>query len=397
MLLNWRLHHNPIYNSASPLYLDLSAHCDLTQAQFSTLADGGFGDGSLGIGNATDELVRRAAQEWLMKRVVATDRAGRIAYEGFIAEVDAQSGTHRYLRTMDGFANRMYGKFQWAGTDSALGRCPSGAQCLGRVQREESHVGSSTTQTDLGIKEEWLDLKEQGVITRTQAQNKCDARLLGTLSARALDLQFGEGASAPPPQITLAVWGYYATLGWRKQNLRVATNTELKTIVETALTRKSVAPFLSADFSQLPTTGKTIQFNSSGDWLWLQDYIVQALSNASPNQRRLFFQVWEGRRAFLLVRETAPKYFSRSDDERLFDSGRGVIPPYMVRAGGYVVAENADIALDSYSDVIGRNYAALVETTTYDDVAEHLAIPPPGDLAMTSVRLLARQKRNQRA
>lgn len=396
MRLTWRLYSNPISDSTSPLFLDLSRYT-ISQAQFSTYAQGGFGDGVLTITspNATD--VRAAAENWLMKRVEATDAEGRIAYEGFVSEVDAQSGYHHYWRSMDGFANRVLVWFRYAKLATGYPKCPKGSICVAKLRLDEEDVSALNTQTDLGIKEKWLDLTPRGRIKTEDAEQEGYTLLLDKLAARSIDTQLGRDLEAPRDQITLSLWGYYSTLSWREQYKAIKTSTDVALIIQQALSASNTAQFLSDDYAQIPLTGKSIKFNVDKKSLWLTDYIQGAIKTASPNNRALFFQVLEGRQAHLFTRSTSPRYFTRSDSNHIYNEARGIIPPYMVRAGGFVVAENADVAVDDYDDVLGRRYAGLVESTLYDDKKETIKIPPPSELKINVQRLLAKQKKKHNA
>jgi len=381
MQLRWALHANPIYDATSPLYKDLSSQFSFTQASFGTLAQGGFGDGTLDVEQPSEEDVRDAVRNWMLKRVVATDRSGRWAYEGYVAEIDAQAGYHSYHRTVDGFANRLFGEYEYAGNP-----CPRKATCRGRVQRNESDVAVTTTQADWGIFEDVYDITHKGVITQAAAQTETDNELIKKLNARAIDIRLEE--QVPEPSLTLTLWGYWSTLKRRRFSYKYVTPTEVATIVQAALNSKG--QFINTtDLSQVAATGITIKFNDDGSPWWTQDYILEAIKDY-----KLFFQIWENRQPFLIARSTSPKYFSRSDDRKFYDSGHAVVPDYMVRAGGIVVAENADFALDNYADAINRPYTSLIESTTYDDVSETLSIPASTEVRMGAARLLA-SVRNQ--
>lgn len=405
--LHWSLYQNPIYVSDSPLYLDLSEHYQLTQAQFSTYHIGGFGNGTLSIANPSVDDVRRAADEFLMKRVVATDGSGRIAYEGFVAEVDAVSGTHRYHRTMDGFANRLFAEYRYAGkhVTPIRARCPRGAICKGRIQVNEGDVSTGTTQADLGIKEEWVDVRPNGILTPAIATVEGQSLIKEKLNSRAIDFNLDPNGE-PQFSISLTLWGYWATLQFRKQTIYAKTNTEIKTIITNALTVGAKAQFLNTtDFSQMITTGTSVKFNTGSKPLWLQEYIQNLIANGDSSGKRLFFQIWENRRCFLITRPVVPRYQSINNEWRVFVRGRdagsgdgyGVIPPHMVRAGGYIVAANADPSVDDYADVINRRYSSLIETTTYDDIAESLHIPAASEIEMSPERLLAAARKQLRS
>lgn len=386
MLLNWRLHENVVADSATPMLFDFS-HVELTGAQFSTIAQGGFGDGALQIKNPSERLIQTAVDNWFAKHVVATDNSGRIAYEGYVAEVHATLGHHSFIRSIDQFANRTFCDYKYKG-----GTCPSGSECKGRVQINESDLGATTTQTQYGIKEQWIDLSGQGGITSAIATAAATNILKTALHSRAFSFDLGYGAVPSPNSLTLVLWGYYTTLQWRKHSLAVRTSTDISNIVKSSLTTNSKAPLISTDQSQIASTGRSLTYNKDNKVIWLQDYIQGVIIEGDSNAKELFFQIWEGRMPYLTARPSAPRYFTRYDDNRIWDGDRNLIPPYMMRAPGFTVSENLNEALDPLTDIYQRERTSFVDRTIYDDVAEKLSLPTPG--VLTSVdRILARSRR----
>lgn len=393
MKLAWRLHVNPLVDSDSPFFRDLM-RLNLTVAQFSTYAQGGFGDGQISIEDPPDALLREACDHWLGKRVVATDPAGRVAYEGFVAEVSATHGQSNYKRTLDSFANKLFVEYSWAGSYAGYGKCPKGRQCNGRIALNETDADvdpNGSTQAQLGIKEEWFDIGAISLISPTTARAEGAIKLKDLLRARTADWQGGE---AQPSQIMLTLWGYYATLQWRKQSRKYKTATEIATIVSAALTGK--AQYLSSDYTNIAATGNTIKFNGSGDPIWLQDYINQAIGFGDSAGRRLFFQIWQDRVPYLFARNAAPRYYVRADDLHTRNGQHEIIPPYLVRAGGIVIDESVEHTMDRKADAMDYYYRTAIEQTDYDDVTEQLTVPPPTDVEMSAERLLARARRRIR-
>ena len=390
MKLTFYLHANPVYNSASPLIRNLS-RLNPSQAQFSTLADGGFADGTLTLDNVSRSLLDEIWETWLVKRVVAVDGAGNIAYEGFISEIEATNGYHTYNQTVDALANRVFVEYTYAG-----GSCPSGGTCYGRVQRNETDVLSTAqTQTTIGIKEEWLDASGVGVISTTTANAIGDRRLRERMYQRSNSFTLGGGADAQGMSVTLTLCGYYATLQWRKQTVKYQVATAIETIVSGALTTGSKAQFIDTANYNAVNTSRTVQYNTSANPAWISDYIQDVIAAGDSNGRRLFFQVWENRKPYLVRRSNSPKYFTRSNDFRIYDANRGDVAPYMVRAGGYIMTDDIRADLDEQSDVALRRRASLIEETHYDAINDVLTIPPPSE-QVSIERLLARARKQVR-
>ncbi len=399
MLLNWRLHTNPIVNAASPVLLDFSdTAMEFSQARFATFAQGGYGDAGLAFQNPSNESVRDAAENWLMRRVFATDAQGRSVYEGFVAGVRASMGHHIYLRSMEQFANVVVGTFQWAGSYTGYGKCPKGKTCPGRQYAYETDVDAygeddpygankvGTTMDLLGIKEEWIQVGT-GKISPVQALVTAKVKLRELLRKRGVDI---DTAQVQPNHIELILWGYYSTLKWRKQTVGYKKYVEIADIVRACLTAGNRAPFISTDRSNITDTGRTTLFNPSHEPMWLQDQIQQAIVEGDVDGKQLYFQIWDDRKPYLAARATTPRYFSRSDDDRLFDASRYPVPDYLIHAGGEIVAENMDTGIDRYQDVLSRPYRGRIERTEYDDLREKVSLPAPSDVQITDERLLAR-------
>jgi hypothetical protein len=324
MKLQWYLHTNPIYNTASPLVFDFS-HVELTTAQFSTFAQGGFGQGALEIGKPSEHLVQDAIDNWLTKRVIAVDPSGYIAYEGYIAEITATLGFHSFVRSIDEFANRCRVQYKWGGYP-----CPKGTLCKGLLTVEESSLGISTTQTQYGIKEKWVDLSGQGKMASSLATAAGTRVLKGAIRSREFDFQLGVGQEPQAPSLRLALWGYYTTLQWRKTTYGINTPTEIATIVKNILSVRAnvsgnvetVNPFINTDQSQVDATGTTTIINKEKKPTFSQDLIQAAIVPGDTNAKALFFQIWEDRMPYLTARPSAPRYYTRYDDTRIWDSNR---------------------------------------------------------------------------
>lgn len=388
--LTWLLYANPVYVAASPLIRDLSK-LKPSQAQFSTIADGGFADGTLQFDNVSPQLFDEIWETWLVKRVTAVDGAGRIAYEGFVSEISATRGYHTYNQTVDAFTNRVFVEYTYAG-----GTCSGGATCYGRAQRNETNVDSTAiTQTTIGIKEEWLDATGNGTITSAMANAMGDKRLLERIYQRSNNYMLGGGAEAQPASITLTIVGYYATLQWRKQSIVVRYATPVETIINNLLTVGAKCEFLNTSAYDYVSTGRSITYNSNAALYWISDYIQDIIASGDSNGRRLLFQIWEDRTPYLSKRATAPKYFSASNDFRVYNSDRGSVPAYMVRAGGYIMANDMRAAMDENTDVGLRRRASFIEQTTYDAINDTLTIPPPSE-QVNIERLLARARKQAR-
>ena len=104
-LLTWDLYANPIGVPSTPWERNLS-RLNVTEATFGTIADGGFGQATLSFDKVSLGLMEEALNDWKMKRVVVSDSAGNIPYEGFIAEINATYGHHVYTWSIDPFFNR---------------------------------------------------------------------------------------------------------------------------------------------------------------------------------------------------------------------------------------------------------------------------------------------------
>lgn len=390
MRLAWRMYNNPIYDSSSPLYRELNKF-QISQAEFSTLADGGFADAYLTLEDVTNDVLDEAFDTWLAKRIVVTDGAGNIAWEGLVTELSITNGYQIRGQTLDAFCNRVFVDYTYGG-----GTCPKGATCAGRQQRNETDVDpTSTTQTTIGIKEERLDITSSGILNATIASKVGDRFLAERMRQRTFQYTLGAGAEPQPNSISIGMLGYYSTLAWRQQSIKFTANTAIETIVQTALTTGSKAPFLDTSNGIFNSVGSSIQYNTNAAPKWLQDYILDVIEGGNSAGKRIFFQVIENRVPYLFVRGTAPKYFAASGDWRVFNLDRGSVPAYMVRAGGYIVAEDNRAELDEQSDVVNRRRASLVEETRYDCLSDILTIPPPSQ-EITIERLLTQARKRRR-
>lgn len=396
MKLNWMVHENPVYNTASPMVFDLS-HVELSTASFSTIAQGGFGKGALEIAHPTERLISNAVDGWLTKRVIAVDNSGRIAYEGYIAEIDATLGYHQFTRSVDQFANRVWVDYKWAG-----GACPKGSTCKGRTHKDESDVAATTTQTQYGVKERWVDISGQGILTLSLANATAIVTIKGALHSRQNEYELGLGQERPANSLRLTLWGYYSTLQWRKTTYGNDTDIDISRFVKNTLSARinvnsiteNVNPFINTDQSQIDSAGRNITLNKERKPTYPQDLISASLIEGDSSGKEMYFQIWEDRVPYLSTRPSVPRYYSRYDDNRMWDTNHGLIPAYMVRAGGFVVSENLPEITDPFEDAYQRSRTTFVDQTVWDDVHERLQIPKSNNLA-TVERMLARARRKQ--
>lgn len=392
-ILNWQLFNNPVYDATSAYFFDLN-RTNITAASFSTIAQGGFGDANIEIDEPPARLIQMALDTFLMKRVAVFDGAGRMAYEGFIAEIDATLDNQRFIRSMDTFANRVYVNHKYKNGQGTP--CAKGATCIGRQTVDEDDVATTQTQTEWGIKTATLDLNPQGHITIADATDVGELYLRSSLRASAVDFQ--QNVDEPQPNhISLGIWGYYATLQWNYQTRSYRTATEIATIVKGGLTAITVGgggltsspQFISTDHSDIATTGRTIKYNIQRKWMTFMDYIQGALVEGNSDARRLFFQILENRRPYLFARPAAARYYVTNGLDRVWNEQHTVIPPYMMRAGGYIATENFNESFDPISDIRTRRHVSHVDRTFYDDMTGRLSIPPPENI-ISPERLLAR-------
>lgn len=374
-----------------PLIADFSRH-QLTSASFRTTAQGGFADGQIGFGEVSERFITNALDSWLARGVIATDGGGISAYEGYVAEIHATLNNQTIVRSMDTFANKVFLDYRYGG-----GTCPKGTLCKGRATALESDIASSTTTTQWGIKEEWLDYSGRGTMASALATTAAQIRLKRTLRAKEYTHTLGNYQKTPN-SLSLVLWGWYTTLQWRKQTIPIRKLLDVGAIVRRAIGSGygNKAPLLNTDHSQIATIGVTRTWNTDARPLWLMDFIQGAIADGDADARELQFQVWENRMPFLTQRSNQPRYFIRHDDTRVWDANRCLIPLYRVRAGGFAVSENTPESTNPFSEIWQRPRATFIDYTEYDDIQETLNIPY-SEQVISPERLLARARRVLRA
>lgn len=388
------MYSNPIANSATPFERDLT-RLSVTEMTFQTIADGGFGGGTLGITPVTDAFIEEALTSWQMKTVIFTDAGGAIAYKGYIAEINAVTEHHDYTWSIDPFFNQANVLYQSAGAG-----CSSGASCTMRQQVNETDVDSTyASQSALGIKEQWIDMSNGSAdyTTSANATRKGKQELSKILKPLSTQLNLGKGSEPQKNGLHLTLWGAFSTLTFRKTILSANNATEIKTLITRVLQENpNKVQYLDvSDLSLMVTTGQTLPYNTGAQWMTVQDYITGTYADGDSSGKRLFFQIDEQNRPVLYARSTAPVYYSTRGEWRIFNSDKGTIPPHLVRAGGYVQADDFTVGIDEPSDVIKRGRASLIEQTDFDAMTDTLTIAPPSTLLDTK-RLHARMYKEVR-
>jgi hypothetical protein len=378
-MLDWSVYNNPVLSDGKVYLPSLHARGAVTEANFSTLALGGFGDGALTLQNVPDALIFDAvgiggAGSWLMKEIRVHDGQGARAYEGIIAEIHAKRGKHRYNRMLTPMFNRIRCEY-WQPDPLHPGQRRQGI-----LQRNDT-----ASQALYGIKEYRLDLTNDGTMKQAQAQNRADDFLQMSRLPHEFDFEIGDKrddvmeSAEEGNELQLKLWGYWSTLKWRYTNFRVRTPTDLQTIFYKSGNNLSLYTlYLNGYYLQfvdvtntanLKNTGISLVYNSAGSLMTVQDFVNAILGYGDANLRRAYFQIWENRTGYLAVRSTAPTLYTRSRDGRAWSVNRTPLPAYMVRAGGYLVPEDFPSSLDDYSgDIANDPRASFVDATNYDDM-----------------------------
>jgi hypothetical protein len=363
-LLEWHAYGNPIADNNFRTNL---SKLNPDSATFATAAMGGFADGALSFSDVADPVITDCLNHWLMRRVVAMDGGGFTAYEGFIAEIEVRQGFYTYRRSIDSLTNSVKVGFIKPYLNATMGA--------------SVWVNDLPSQAQYGIKEAYESIAQNGVIPATQA-TAWGQTYLNTRSIPH-DNYFDLGADVSQRTIQLTLWGYYTTLGWRENTLKWTGATDIKTIVSGVLTGSGKAQFIAtSDLTHLATTGTTIVNNTNGDSKPLQDYIEDVCQYGDSNNRRVLFQILEGRVPWLFARSVSPIVYARSNTDRLWSQAHAALPSYKVRAGGYAVAEDFGGSLDSYADVLSDPRSTFIESTSYDAIKDKLSINPPDDTAI---------------
>lgn len=378
-MLDWSVYNNPVLSDGNVYLPALHTRGVVTEANFSTLALGGFGDGALTLQNVPDALIFDAvgigsAGSWLMKEIRAHDAQGARAYEGIIAEIHAKHGKHRYNRMLTPMFNRIRCEY-WQPDPLHPGRRRQGI----------SQRNDTTSQALYGIKEYRLDITSEGTMTQAQATSRADEFLQMSKLPHEFDFEIGEKQGDDTEnanegnELQIKLWGYWSTLKWRYTNFRVRTPTDLKTIFYRAGNNLSLYTlYLNGYYLQfvdntvttnLSNTNISIRFNSEGALMTVQDFVNAICGYGDANLRRAYFQIWENRVGYLAVRSTAPTLYTRSRDGRAWSVNHTPIPAYLVRAGGYLVPDDFPSSLDDYSgDIANDPRASFVDATNYDDM-----------------------------
>lgn len=365
MQLYWRMFQDPLVSDV-PLYDFDPARVNLTAASFQTLATAGFGPGTLTMGPDTNgeggvpkSLIYTALNNWMLKRVTATDGAGLTAYEGYIAEIHATIGNYTYDLVVDDFATRVHVK--WTENDPLH----PGAQ-----RDNSAYVDDLVNQAKYAIKEIDLDLTTSskgamGVINRTQAL-QAGTTYLDELNSPLMP-HFSLVTNQRGNTLNLVLWGYYTTLGFQQDNTKFAMAKEIKTIVSTVLAGGH-NQFISTSTVNLDTTGTSIVYNSNGSWKQVDEYLKDVCHYGSPTSLRILLQIWEDRLPYLKVRPITMSYYTRSDDHRLWTGAHAAMVPWRIRAGQYMAAEDFPAPIDIFADAASDPRSYMIEQTNYNDI-----------------------------
>ncbi|HZQ11025.1 MAG TPA: hypothetical protein VFD70_30925 [Anaerolineae bacterium] len=358
--LSWSLYENPLLGNNLLLPLD---RCEFATANFSTLAQGGFGPAELIIALPPRAMMLDAISNWLMRRVLVTDDGGDTAYEGYIAEIECQAGAHRVGRRIEEMINKVHVMYAKDETTTVRLRGGSGLE-------------DADSQARWCRKEGVLDLTGHGVMGEAQAKLRGKVYLAHHKLPKQYYVTLG--GDPQPPEIRLGIYGYYATLAYNWTQKPYKRSRELGSIVidqidaaGTQFTNKS-----DSSYPYIVTTGTSITYNTMKSWQDVQTYIANAAQYGNSQSQRLFFQMWEDRTCFLRARPTTVGYYSRSDQMRVWNAGRAPFPKWMVRAGDYMLLEDWFQPMETFSDIDSDPRAVLIESTHYDCLTDQLTTEP---------------------
>lgn len=365
-MLNWILHNSPVLSNGE-VYFDGFDEYEVTSASFGTIAIGGFDSATFAIRDVPESVVMDAVKsDWLMKELRATDAEGARAYEGFVAQIKGRVGKTVYGLDLDPMVNRARVEF-WEPDPLHKGSRRKGIHQL----------NDALSQAKYGIKEEKLDLTNEGTIGGTQADAKGYGFLELTKAPHSFEFDLGD----TPPQpntLELTVRGYWNTTKWRLTNWAVLTAKDLSAIFYTAGNNKSFMTlylngyylqfFNRANVTNIKNCNISVKWNTSHNLMTMQEAMSIVDKNADGNKRRAYFQLWEDRVPYLAVRDTDAAYYTAANDGRTWTKNYAPIPAYMVRAGGYILDESYPGNLAAVTDVAAQENASFIQMTTYDDL-----------------------------
>lgn len=362
-MLTWLMYDDPIQSDTLLCYL--TDRFDIAQAGFATLADGGFGEGQLGLQDVPDAVMDDINDNWLGRRVTAVDGAGNICYEGYVTELEYGRGQHAFRRSLDSFFNEVRVTYIWDSNGNT----------------KTKTADDTASQARYGVKHIEVDVTAQGKMSDAQAAGLAQVYLNRYTALKQHRTAIASGMSAiEDGNVSLTLWGYLSTLKWMgKASTGWPSSTDIGQIVSDVLTNTyavGLNQFISTDMEFIETTGNTIKYTPTG-FTYADRIISDVVAYGDSNQLRLLFQVWGDRLARLISRPTTAAYYTTSQLVRVRDAGRAPIPPWTVRAGQYMVFEDLPVPHDSYATDIDLDpRAILIEQTHWDDVGETLTIDP---------------------
>lgn len=360
MQLSWDLFNNPVTENNN-LFLDLSArHGDLmSAANFSTLLDAGFGPAQISLDNPPRSLVLEAVNNWMTKRLLVTDGAGSKVYEGFVAEISGADGYHVYNPRLGGLVNRAYVVFRQV-KNSGKGQ-----------KRVRATVNDTASQARYGIFSQRQIIEHHGVMGTGQA-NRWGQTFLKQHRLRKRP----QRTTTSQRRLDLTLWGYKSSLSFQEMFLRVRKQKDLGWIATRILQGGACQYLNTTDTSRIATIGFTARYKTGGDWKTPGEMLDDIASYGDNNYNMIFAQVWEDRILTFAARPTTVGFIARSDDARVWDAGRALTMPWLVRAGEYMLAEDFPAPLEPVSDIDSDGRAVLIRETQYDDVSGEWSADP---------------------
>jgi hypothetical protein len=291
------------------------------------------------------DILEWARADHLLRPMVASSPDGRIAWEGFLAEIEIELGTKKIAFSLKDMANRLTVRYATEGG----------------AHGNSTTYSSTASQALYGIKDRVINAS---IASSAAASNQAQT-ILNILAFPRSKQPSSAGTSRGGLKITLTFWGWYAVLDWLLTSSTSTTTTTTSTQIGSLLTAYAgVNNFFSTSTGSIVATGVSDTEYIEPDTTY-REKIERLLARGNSSQQPLAWGFYEGRVFKVETRASATPttitYYESEASGEIRDAYGNVVDPWDVRPNAMAqVVDLIDSPLVGANETPLRKYVSRV-------------------------------------
>lgn len=291
------------------------------------------------------EIDEWARYDHLLRPMVAYTPDARIAWEGFLAEIEISIGTKKIAFSLKDMANRLVVRYSEPGGK----------------QGDSATYSNAASQALFGIKDRVINAS---VAASAAASNQAQT-ILNFIAFPRSKQPSSAGTPRGELSISLTFWGKYALLDWLlTSNTSTATSATSIQIASLLTAYVAINPFFSASAANITATGVADTEYIEPDTTY-REKIERLLARGNSSQQPLAWGFYEGGVFTVAPRASASPstitYYESEASGQIRDQWQNVVEPWDVRPNAMaLVVDLIDAPTPGSVETPLRKYVARV-------------------------------------